>query len=69
MMYDSIRIQGLMITSLINKTLIKLHLSPDATELRQTLVHLLVCYCHNSMQLKPGDQHLTANVRHLQYTL
>ena len=69
MMYDSIRILGLITTSSIDRTLVLLHNAPQDGELKSKLVRMLICFCHNSMQLKPNDNHLHANICHLQYSI
>lgn len=68
MMYDSVRILGLIISSEINRNLIKLSANQDSAEMRHAVIKNVLCLCHNSMLLKTTDKHLTANLNHLSYT-
>jgi hypothetical protein len=52
MMYDSIRIIGLMLTSVLDKTLIRLLANPQNQELKVSVVRTLICFCYNTMLLK-----------------
>ena len=52
MMYDSMRILGLIIYIELTETLIKLHSTPDDAELKNKAVQTLICLCFNSKTLK-----------------
>ena len=69
MMYDSMRILGLIIYVELTETLIKLHSTPDDAELKNKAVQTLICLCFNSKTLKQEDNHLKANVNHLKYLM
>ena len=52
MIYDSVRITGLKISSHINMTLIKLCSNPSDMPLKSALIRLVICLCQNTMLLK-----------------
>lgn len=65
MMYDSMRILGLIIYTELTVLLVKLHANPQDKDLKTSTMHTLICLCYNSMTLKSDDNHLRANINHL----
>ena len=68
MMYDSIRVVGLRISTEINATLIRLSKNQGDLQLKKRLIHLVLHLCNNSMLLKQADNHLKMNQSHLAYS-
>ena len=69
MMYDSIRIIGLRISTDVNKGLIKLHGNAADPEHREEVLQSVINLCFNSMLLKQTDKHFLANYNHLKYSM
>ena len=69
MMYDSMRILGLIIYIELTEALIKLNTNPQDADLKMKAVRTLICFCFNSMTLKQDDNHLRANINHLKYLI
>ena len=69
MMYDSIRIIGLRISTDVNKGLIKLHGNAADPEHREEVLQSVINLCFNSMLLKQTDKHFLANYNRLKYSM
>lgn len=69
MVYDSVRITGLSISSTLNKNLIKLSVNPADPQLKLEVIKSVVYLCNNSMLLKQTDKHLLMNCYHFEYSL
>jgi len=72
MMYDSIRILGLIIYVEMSRLLIMLSAAQkedERNDLKVKLIRALICLCSNSRMLKQDDNHLRANINHLQYLI